>query len=139
MRDGELLLCRLVDNDTLLTPGGGLENGESLEECCAREALEETGYIVRPTECFLCLNEYYENAKYITYFFLCEIIGEGERSLTAAEQRAGLEYKWIDLSDAMRIFSRHADYDGIDEEKRGIYQREFIALSEALPRLGLTE
>jgi 8-oxo-dGTP pyrophosphatase MutT (NUDIX family) len=28
-------------------PAGGLEKGETLEQCCAREVLEETGYEIR--------------------------------------------------------------------------------------------
>lgn len=33
----------LYGSDYLLIPGGGVENGESLEDCCRRESLEEIG------------------------------------------------------------------------------------------------
>lgn len=49
--------------------GGGLELDESLEECCVREILEETGYVVKPLEKFLVMNEYYEE-----YKALCEYL-----------------------------------------------------------------
>jgi 8-oxo-dGTP diphosphatase len=32
------------------TPSGGLEIGETLEECCIREVWEETGYVVKIKE-----------------------------------------------------------------------------------------
>ena len=41
----------------------------------------------------------------------------------------GLEPRWLPVGEALRIFSRHADYAATDEERRGIYQREYTALS----------
>lgn len=50
---GELLVCRFCDPTSkkvmLVVPGGGLEEGESTEDCATREVLEETGYKVRIT------------------------------------------------------------------------------------------
>lgn len=73
-----------------LIPGGGLESGETPEECCAREVREETGYIVKPVFHFLTVNEYYEEYKFISHYFLCDIIGESEQNLTANEIKRGL-------------------------------------------------
>ncbi|HLZ24311.1 MAG TPA: NUDIX domain-containing protein [Ktedonobacterales bacterium] len=41
------LLTRRTDNGQWCLPGGRMEPGESIAECCAREVLEETGLIVR--------------------------------------------------------------------------------------------
>lgn len=38
-----LLLTRRTDNARWCLPGGRMESGERAAECCAREALEETG------------------------------------------------------------------------------------------------
>jgi len=43
----KVLLTRRVDNGEWVLPGGGLESGESLAECCIREMFEETGLTVR--------------------------------------------------------------------------------------------
>lgn len=42
-----LLLTRRLDNGQWCLPGGGLDPGESVQETCEREVLEETGLVVR--------------------------------------------------------------------------------------------
>lgn len=44
-----ILLTRRRDNGQWCLPGGGTHPGESVEETCIREVLEETGLQVRPT------------------------------------------------------------------------------------------
>lgn len=43
----KVLLTRRVDNGRWCLPGGGMEAGESVEECCIREVFEETGLQVK--------------------------------------------------------------------------------------------
>ena len=43
----KVLLTRRSDNGRWCLPGGGMDPGESAEETCVREALEETGLEVR--------------------------------------------------------------------------------------------
>jgi ADP-ribose pyrophosphatase YjhB (NUDIX family) len=42
-----VLLTRRMDNGLWCLPGGKMESGESIEECCRREVFEETGLEVR--------------------------------------------------------------------------------------------
>jgi ADP-ribose pyrophosphatase YjhB (NUDIX family) len=42
-----MVLTRRTDNGRWCVPGGAMDPGESLEECCRREVWEETGLIVR--------------------------------------------------------------------------------------------
>ena len=42
-----ILLTRREDNGRWCIPGGGMDAGESAEEACIRELLEETGLEVR--------------------------------------------------------------------------------------------
>lgn len=43
----KVLLTKRSDNGLWCLPGGKMEPGESVEECCAREVFEETGLEVR--------------------------------------------------------------------------------------------
>ena len=135
VRDGMILLSHETVSGWWLVPGGGMEEGETPEACCIREAEEETGFIVKPLRQFLTLYEYYEEYRYISHYFLCEITGAGRMRLTDAEKRRGLEPQWLPLREAVGIFARHQEYADVSEEKRGAYLREYTALLE-YPGLG---
>ncbi len=130
VQDGKILLTHELISGWWLIPGGGLEEGETPEDCVVREVEEETGYLVRPLRRFLFLCEYYEEYRYPGYFFICEVIGTGQIKLTDAEKRRGVQPEWIPLQDAIDLFSKHESYADVSEEKRGSYQREYMALRE---------
>ena len=132
IEDGRVLLSYAARDDLWMIPGGGLEAGEDEGTCCVRELAEETGRIVLPSACVLEINEYYEDCKYVSRYFFGAVVGRCQIKLTEAEQRMGLEPRWLPGEEALHIFSRHADYTDLDEERRGIYQREFTALSALL-------
>ena len=132
IQDGKILLSHETGSGWWLVPGGGMEAGETPEECCIRETEEETGMIVRPLCQFLTLVEYYEEYRYISHYFICEATGRGHMHLTDAEISRGAEPQWIPLQEAVDIFSRHPSYAAVSEEKRGAYLREYTALQEYL-------
>ena len=129
IEDGRILLSYAVRDDLWMIPGGGLEAGEDEGTCCVRELAEETGRVVLPSDCALELDEYYEDCKYVSRYFFGAVVGRCRPRLTEAEKRMGLEPRWLPVEEALQIFSRHADYAATDEERRGIYQREYTALS----------
>lgn len=45
----KVLLTRRSDNGLWCLPGGQMDSGESVEECCVREIFEETGLNIRTT------------------------------------------------------------------------------------------
>ena len=131
----------LIDNDKILLvyskkydqyfiPGGGLEENESIAECCKRELLEETGYNVNVKNHYLTINEYYNDFLWIGYYFICEYAGMGERQLTNSEKEVSLEVRWISILEALDIFSKYDDYEIENRFKRGAYLREYNALKE---------
>ena len=132
IEDGRVLLSYAARDDLWMIPGGGLEAGEDEGTCCVRELAEETGRIVLTSAGALEIDEYYEDCKYVSRYFFGAVVGRCEPKLTQAEQRMGLEPRWLPGEEALHIFSRHADYTDVDEERRGIYQREYTALSELL-------
>jgi ADP-ribose pyrophosphatase YjhB (NUDIX family) len=130
IKDSQILLVHELKNDFYMIPGGGLEPGETLEECCVRELQEETGYVVNPCKdgAFLQLNEYYEEYHYTGYYYTCEIIGTAAKKLTETEAERDLVEEWVELNEALKIFSHHHEYASFYEEKRGAYLREYTAL-----------
>ncbi|MCQ2424437.1 MAG: NUDIX domain-containing protein [Clostridia bacterium] len=128
LKGGMILTAHAARGDVWMIPGGGIEKGETSEDAVVREVQEETGYIVCPVREFLTISEYYEGARYDSHYFLCEIVGEGETALTEAERTAGLEAVWENADQLTERFSRHADFAASDEEKRGMYLREWTAM-----------
>lgn len=126
----DILLCYEKLNDIYNIPGGGVETNESPNECCIREIAEETGKLVTVENELLQINEYYEEWFFETHFFVCKVIGETELKLTDREKKVEMISKWLNLTEALSIFKKHQNYAEADEEKRGIYLREYTALRE---------
>lgn len=127
VENGKILLSYEVNTDVYMTPGGGLEDGETLEECCIRELREEAGYVVRPIEHFLVINEYCVDTLYVSNYFICEKIGESKQSLTEIEIEHGITPVWIDIDDAIETFS---DYPNKREDIASLYLREYTVLNK---------
>ena len=135
VHEGKILLSYVPKSDFYMTPGGGLEEGESLFECCIREIAEETGYVVTPEgeTPFYILNEYYREYKFINNFFICSLTGKQTKiKLTEIEKEQQLVMKWLDLNEALHVFSRYDDYTLTDYDKCGSYLRDYTAIESAL-------
>ena len=128
LKDGRVLLSYETLTGLYMIPGGGLEEDEDERECCARELAEETGFLVDPSECVLEMDEFYEDWKYISRYFLGTVTGQTEIKLTTREKEVGMEPRWLPLDEAVAIFSTHASYTDTDEMRRGIYLREYTVL-----------
>ena len=137
LRGDEMLISHELNSGWYLIPGGGLEEGETLEACCLREIEEETGVVAAIEKPLLSLREHYEDWMYISYYFLCRQARQGRQALTEAEKRRGLVAEWLNIKDALAIFARHQEYAATSEEKRGSYQREYTALKSFCEAEGL--
>ena len=126
----EILLSYETVTDQWMIPGGGLENDETERECCIREIAEETGKFVETSECMLEIDEYYEDWKWINKYFICKVTGSTEIKQTQREQEVGMVPKWLTIDEIKDIFSKHNTYAESDEMRRGMYLREYTALSE---------
>ena len=128
--DGKILLSYEKNVDQYLIPGGGIEEGESLAECCIRELAEEVGVIALPHTHYLTLEEYYHEFYFKSHYFICDIIGECERHLTEEEKKRGLVPVWVDFDEAIKIFGDYERYIDTNEMRYGAYYREHLALIE---------
>ena len=131
VNDGKVLLGYEEKNDQYIIPGGGVEGGETYEQCCKRELLEETGMQVRAKEEYLEIEELFEDWRHINHYFVCELIKEtGSVNLTEAEKNAGCTFKWLPMQEALEIFGRYEDFHKINIADYGLYRREYTALKE---------
>ncbi len=127
VKDNKVLLSYEERTGVYMSPGGGLENGETLEECVARELQEETGFKVKPLEAFLKVKEYAYEVLWENNYFICEIEGECERNLTESEKYNKVSAKWVEIDKAIEIFS---DYQSRPTDKASLYLREYTVLKK---------
>lgn len=125
---GRILLSHEVNTGVYLSPGGGLEAGETPAECVVREVREETGYVAEILHPFVNVNEYFYDRVFVSNYFVCKIIGEEKQSLTETEILHGVEPEWVEFEKALEIFG---SYETVaDEELAAQYKREFTVLSK---------
>lgn len=93
--DGRVLVIRRNDDKRLVPPGGVLELGETPQEGCAREVLEETGYRVDVGAC----TGIYKNMNLgvVSMAFRCTLTGG--RARTSEESDA---VYWATLEEVER-------------------------------------
>ncbi len=127
IKDGRILLTYEANTGVYMSPGGGVEPGESFEECCIRELREESGYEVKPIEPIIIIEEYSFETLYRSHYFLCEITGECEQSLTQTEIDHGVTPVWIDIDKAIEIFSA---YPTKRQDHMSLYLREYTVLNK---------
>ena len=130
IEDNKILLSHELNTNIYMSPGGGLEENETLAKCCIREVEEETGYIVKTkSDEFITVKEYCFETLFISHYFPCEIIGTGKSSLTKTEIEHGITAEWVELKKALEIFG---NYDEMREDWRSLYLREFTVLNKYL-------
>ena len=131
VRDGKVLLSYESKNNRYIIPGGGGEEGESLEQCCEREMLEETGMVVKARDNYLVVNELFSDWNHINHYFVCELIEEtGKLHLTEAEANALCTFVWKAMDEALEIFGRYEDFHKTNIADYGLCRREYFALKE---------
>lgn len=131
VNDGKILLTYEINNDRYMIPGGGVEEGEMLEECCERELLEETGMKVKVIDNYLEIEELYDTWRHTQHFFICELIEDtGEVHLTEAEEEAGYKSVWMPVEEALELFGRFETFRSWNIPDYGLYRREYIAIKE---------
>ncbi|MBR3060249.1 MAG: NUDIX domain-containing protein [Oscillospiraceae bacterium] len=127
LREGKLLLSYETGSGLWMIPGGGLEPGEDETACCVREVAEETGFLIRPSDCALVIEEYVYDLKHVNRYYPGMVTDRCERYLTEREAKAGMEPRWLSVEEAKAVFT---SYTGAHAMLRSLYHREYTALCE---------
>ena len=127
IKDNKVLLSWEERKDVYMSPGGGLEGNETFEECVIRELAEETGFKVKAVKPFVKVKEYAYEVLWENNYFICEIEGECERHLTESEEYNRVSAKWVDIDEAIKIFS---DYQSKETDHASLYLREYTILKK---------
>lgn len=134
IKNSMILLSYASKEDLWMIPGGGMENDETAMMTAIREVKEETGHVIKSSEAFLEIDEYYDDFKYVTYYVFGDVVGLEKPSLTPVEQDEKLESRWLPIKKANEIFANYQNY-AKEKFHSGIYLREVKALTYALELL----
>lgn len=128
--DGKYLVVRLKKWDITTFPGGGLEENETLEECCIREVMEETGISCKIIQRKVSITEYFLDSIWTNIYFSCEYIEDtGTTHFTQEEIELGLEKSWKTIEEIMDIFENNMT---LHENGPTIQSREFLGLIHSI-------
>ncbi len=107
--DGKVPVMKNLKTGSLFYVGGGVDEGETVEQAVVREALEETGMLVKPV--MLLQTNYYDYAlncegkefvsKRVEYVYLCDMVAkEGNASGLEGEYVENeVELIYVDLDE----------------------------------------
>jgi 8-oxo-dGTP diphosphatase len=112
--NNEVLMVKAKSSNAWAIPSGGIEKGESPEECCVRELKEETGYTVRIMKQLFVKDAMVKGYHVNTYYFLVEKYGDS----SGIDDPDGLieEYRWLSLGGIENV--EHAYPEDIEVLKK---------------------
>lgn len=129
---GEVALQHLTVPNYYKLPGGGVEQGESIEAAATREVLEEVGCDVELGELVGTVIEYRNDHEllHLSYCFVARVAGEiGRAHLEPGEVAEGQTTIWVLPEEALKLVrgGKPETYNG-----KFIVVREEAFLQEAL-------
>ncbi|MBE0350466.1 NUDIX hydrolase [Pseudoalteromonas lipolytica] len=134
LKGEHILLLYTARYDDYSLPGGGVDNGESIEQGLYRELSEETGAqqinITHPLGLYEEIRPWYKDdfdcVHIKSYCYFCEINGElAAPKMEHYEVQNGMQPKWINIYDAIA----HNETTLAMSEKQGLsIQRETYLL-----------
>jgi len=131
-KDKNVALLNVTKNNYHKLPGGGIEEGESIDAALRRELLEEIGCAVENVRELGIIEEYRGKFELhqISYCFIADLSGEkGEPNFDEGEIEDGFKPEWLSLEDAIRTLEGETGVE--DYEGKFIRVRDLALLEEA--------
>ena len=112
-KKGHILISQRVVGDFLggywEFPGGKREEGESIEDCLIREAMEELGVHVKPQALHSIKEHRYPGKKLIFHFYFCEWISGEPQKIECQD------VKWVHIEELTQYLFPPADVEIIQD------------------------
>ena len=110
LKEGKVAFIKDLSNGKVTVPGGGVDDGESIEQAAVREALEETNIVVKPI--MPVGKEFYDvdmqigdvdfKSSRVAYAYLCEFVEKKEGKLGLEGEYAGKTEIFFDDIDKLK-------------------------------------
>ncbi len=128
----QVAIVKVAKENYYKIPGGGLEEGETIEQALFRECLEEAGYPIKIIQPIGKIIEYrtQHGINQESYGYLAQTNGpEIKRQLTDEEASRGFKLIWLSLPEAVDLLE-----DTCPKSYSGIYMqtRDLLFLQQAL-------
>ncbi len=115
------------------TPGGGVDEGESLELALIRECEEELGLEIKPIEEIGIVEDAYNliGRQNENHYFIAKIVGKAKKHLVSDGDMLIQETVWVPFDKAVALYKEMSDH-GVSGL---VKQRETPMLEEAIKAL----
>ena len=107
--DSKIALVGSSLNNIYTLPGGGIDQGETIEEGIIREITEEIGCNAKIDYMLGIIDDYRnrDKAHCINHCAVAKVVGQkGIPKLTEEEKKNGLHVKWVILEEALDILNK---------------------------------
>ena len=121
------------EEDYYETPGGGVDEGETLEEAVIRECKEELGEDIEVLRGLGVVKDAYNliQRKNENHYFLCRKLNQGDKHFVSEGDSLIQETLWVSLEEGIALLKGQSDH-GVSALVKA---RELPILAEALRHL----
>lgn len=118
--NGFVLFSYLRLRNEYLLPGGGIEKGETPEQCAERECKEECGLITVAKSPELVIDEYYFENHWRNYYSRASIKDFSSSDNDEKEKELGLVPIWFEVERLAELPEIQMNWNDISESKLGV-------------------